>query len=99
MIVPRDTPARVAGLVSRVVLMCFRTVSRIFRTYEAKDRFLALQAPWLLIALLATWLSMVIAGFGLILWAITDLSLGEAVREAASSALTLGISASPAADA
>ena len=90
MIVPRDTPARVAGLVSRVVLACFRTAARVFRSYEAKDRFLALQAPWLLIALLATWLSLVVTGFGLILWAITDLSFGEAVREAASSALTLG---------
>src|SRR5688572_724007 len=98
MIVPRDTTARVAGLVSRIVLAFFRLGALLFKSYEAKDRFLALQAPWFLIALLATWLSMVIVGFGLILMAITDLDFGGAVREAASSALTLGISASPASD-
>lgn len=90
-VVPRDTPARVAAVVARVVMSLFALAARPLRSYEAKDLLLAFQAPWFLITLLATWLGLIVCGFGLILWSTTPLGLAEAVREAGSSAVTLGI--------
>lgn len=89
-IVPRDTPARVATTVARIVLPAFRRGSRLFRTYEAKDDFLAFQAPVFLVLLLATWLGLLVTGFGFLLYAVTPLDMLSAFREAGSSILTLG---------
>jgi hypothetical protein len=89
-IVPRDTQARLAVLVSRIVLPLFRNGAKLFRTYERKDDFLAFQAPWFLLTLLATWMAMLITGFALILWSFSPLDLVSSFREAGSSLLTLG---------
>ena len=93
-IVPRDTQARLAALVARIVLPAFRRGARLFRTYEAKDDFLAFQAPWFLLTLLATWLGLLITGFALMLWAFSPLDIASAFREAGSSLLTLGFATS-----
>lgn len=93
LIVPRDTPARVAGYLSRVFMPAFRVLARRFRSYEAKDNLLAFQAPLFLIALLATWLALLVVGYGLLLWAVTTEGIGGALREAGSSLLTLGFAA------
>lgn len=90
LIVPRDTPARVADYVSRVFMPCFRTLARLFRSYEAKDNLLAFQAPLFLLVLLATYLALLVSGYGLMIWAVTMLDFGAAMREAGSSLLTLG---------
>jgi hypothetical protein len=94
MIVPRDTEARLAGLVARVVLPAFRKLSRLFRSYEAKDDFLAQQAPWFLLVLLAVWVLLLITGFALMLYGAVPLPIGTAYREAGSSFLTLGFATS-----
>lgn len=62
----------------------------MFRTWEAADSFLAFLAPLYLFVLLATWLGLLMVGFGLVLWAGADISLAAAFREAGSSMLTLG---------
>ncbi len=94
LIVPRDTPARVAALVSRLVMPLFKTFARPFRTYEAKDRVLAFQAPWFLLALLATWIGLLMSGFALMLFGAVRLDIAAAYREAGSSLLTLGFATS-----
>jgi hypothetical protein len=93
-IVPRDTQARLAALVARIVLPVFRRGARLFRSYEAKDDFLAFQAPWFLLTLLATWLGLLITGFALMLWAFSPLDIASSFREAGSSLLTLGFATS-----
>jgi hypothetical protein len=89
-IVPRDTPARIAAFVSRIIMPGFRMLAKPFRSYEAKDRILAFQAPWLLLVLLATWIGLLMCGYAGLLVAIADLPLGDAFRESGSSILTLG---------
>jgi hypothetical protein len=90
LIVPGDTPARIAGYVARFFMPMFRWFARFFRSYERKDRFLALQAPWFLIILLATWLGLLFVGWSLMLWSLGRLDPRGAFREAGSSMLTLG---------
>jgi hypothetical protein len=90
LIVPRDTPARIASLVAHVYMPAFRWFARVFRSYEGKDRWLSFQAPWFLLTLLATWLVLLAFGYTLITWSITTLDFTQAFREAGSSILTLG---------
>ncbi len=90
LIVPRDTPSRVAAYLAAAIRTVFHFPTRAFRTYEAKDRILAFQAPWFLIVLFVSWLGMLLCGFALILWANSPLTITEAFRESGSSLLTLG---------
>jgi hypothetical protein len=90
LIVPRDTPSRVAAYVATVIRTVFHFIAKPFSSYEAKDRVLAFQAPWFLIVLFVSWLGMLLSGFALILWANSPLTISEAFRESGSSLLTLG---------
>jgi hypothetical protein len=94
-IVPRDTPSRVAGWVGRAVNVAFRSMSRRFDSYQARDRILAFQGPWFLVMLLTTWLAMLLGGYAGLLVAFADLDVGTAFREAGSSIVTLGFAATP----
>jgi hypothetical protein len=89
-IVPRDTPSRIAGRVARIVNRSFRIIAKPFKSYEAKDRVLAFQGPWFLLALLGTWLSLLLCGYAGLLIAFARIAVGDAFREAGSSLLTLG---------
>jgi hypothetical protein len=99
LIVPRDTPSRVAAFVSRFFIPAYRRASKMFRTYERQDDFLAFQAPFFLVVLLLTWLALLIVGFSLLLWAVTSMSFKGALREAGSSMFTLGFATTPTAGA
>ena len=98
-IVPRDTPARIAAVVSRVVMGLFRQFAKPFKTYEAKDRLLAFQAPWFLIALLGTWLGLLLVGFTTMLWVVVPIDFFTAMREVGSSMFTVGFATTPSAGA
>ena len=50
------------------MIKVFSRISHRFDTYEARDRFLALQAPIYLIVILAIWLAALLIGFALMLW-------------------------------
>jgi hypothetical protein len=94
-VVPRDTPSRIAGWVARPFVAFFRRVSRVFKTWESKDAFLAFHAPTFVLVLLMTWLALLLLGFAAILWAVTGLDIGTAFRETASSMFTLGFATTP----
>ncbi len=94
-VVPRDTPSRIAGLVARVFVGGFQRVSRLFRSWETKDAFLAFFAPMYVLTMLMVWLGLLLLGFAWILWAIAGLDLGSAFRETASSMFTLGFATTP----
>ena len=72
----------------------FRSITRFFKSYERKDRVLALQAPWYLISLLAFWLALMLVGYSLILWAVTHIAIGDALTESGSSMTTIGLAVS-----
>jgi hypothetical protein len=89
LIVPR--PA--TGLVLYPVLIvrgAFRKVAQLTRTYQAKDRILAVAEPVALVVLLITWLTMTMVGFTMVNWGIGTGSFATAFSEAGSSVFTLG---------
>jgi hypothetical protein len=89
LIVPRSA----SGLVTRPMRMVragFRRVALLARSYTAMDSILATSEPVALLVLLATWLTVAIAGFTMVNWAIGDATLGTAFSEAGSSLFTLG---------
>jgi hypothetical protein len=98
-IVPRDVPAVIAEYVSRVFMPPFRFAARRFRSYEAKDRFLAFQAPMFLVALLGTWLALLLCGWAGLLVALGGDRVGPALRESGSSIFTLGFASARSSDA
>ena len=63
-------------------------------SYVARDRVLVWGAPLATVTSLVMWLSMFFLGYGLLLYAVSDLALMHAFREAGSSLSTLGISSS-----
>ena len=89
-VVPRDTPARVAGSVARVFVTTFQRSSRLFRSWESKDAFLAFLAPTYVLVLLLVWLGLLLLGFAWILWGVAGIDISTAFRETASSMFTLG---------
>lgn len=94
-VVPRDTPARIAGWVARFYVPTFQRLSRLFRSWEAKDGFLAYLAPTYILLVLFVWLALLLLGFSWILWAVARLDVGSAFRETASSMFTLGFATTP----
>ncbi len=66
LIVPRRVSGRIARGIAVVVAALFRTVARLSRRYETRDRILALLGPTLLLAQLGIWIVMFLVGFALI---------------------------------
>lgn len=96
-IVPRPTPGwfRIARYVVRGSWHVLRRLLR-GRSEGFRDRILGLFAPAMVIALLGSWLITLIAGYGLVLYALRDelrpvpADLGTTMYFAATSLLTLG---------
>lgn len=99
LVVPRAIPSRLVLVVLRAVKVTLRAAIRPLRSYEAKDRLLAFQAPLLLLTQLALWLAVIAFGYGLVLWSVTGSTIGAAFRESGSSMLTLGFATTPSAGA
>jgi len=94
LVLPRRASSRIQLYVGRGTLQVFSRISHRFETYESRDRFLALQAPLYLIAILATWLAILLLGFGLMLWPFMhEGGLVHALTVSGSSLFTLGFAA------
>jgi hypothetical protein len=86
------------GLPSTITRTVFLTMRRIYlmlaprrRSYERRDRRLASYAPVSLLAVLATWLGLVLLGYVLLFMAVENVPAREAFDLSGSSLLTLGI--------
>jgi hypothetical protein len=94
-VLPRGEPV----LLTRWVFVGMRSVFSLWgrraKTYEDRDRSLAMYAPMSLVALPATWLTLVVAGFTGIYWGLGDDPLREAFYLSGSSLFTLGFTAAP----
>lgn len=95
MLVPRATPVRLTRLVFVVIRRLFILRSARGRTYEQRDRSMALYAPLSLLSLAGTWLGIVLFAYTAIFWAAGVDPLWEAFRESGSSLLTLGFAVPP----
>lgn len=79
---------------SRIVFVGLRRVFGLFarpaKSYEARDRAMAMYAPIGLLALAASWVVLVVIGFTLVYWGLGVDPLRQAFEESGSSLLTLG---------
>lgn len=90
-ILPRRGRSTVQRIVARGTLTVFNGVAERFPTYAARDRILAYQAPFFLLALLAVWLSLFLVGFALLLYPfVGGGGFTHALVESGSSLFTLG---------
>jgi hypothetical protein len=91
LVLPRLGSSRIQIYAGRGMIKLFSRISHRFETYEARDRFLALQAPIYLIVILAIWLAALLVGFALMLWPFTQTGgLIHAFTVSGSSLFTLG---------
>ena len=89
-VLPRGVVSWLTRTVFRVSLACFRTVTRPMRTYEARDRAMALYAPLTLVALVLVWVAVVVVGFACMFRALVFDSWALAFEMSGSSFFTLG---------
>lgn len=89
-VLPRSDSAWLNTAVFRLVRWIFETAARLGRSYEQRDRILALYAPVGLVMLPIAWLTMVSMGYTAIFWALGEGDLERCFRISNSSLLTLG---------
>jgi hypothetical protein len=88
-------PRRIRSRIIRAVFVANRTVFHFFadlaRSYERRDRILAIQAPVQLILQIVAWLALYELGFGLLMWPFDpSAGLAGAMEQAGSALCTLG---------
>ena len=90
LVVPRRVRSHIPRMVFIVNSSVFRFWADRTRSYENRDRILAVQAPVQLIAQVVAWLALYLLGFGLLMWSFGNGGLGNAMEEAGSALCTLG---------
>ena len=91
MVLPRSPRGfeRVSVVVNRMTRLSFLALSRLARTYEAKDVVLAPTGPVALVAQLLLWAGGFIVGFALMLYP-TTVNFGDALLQSTASLFTVG---------
>src|SRR6266545_7376647 len=89
-VLPRSVPVRLTWLVFLTSRLLFNPWTHRARTYEDRDRAMALYAPITLLILPAVWLVLVLVGYMGMFWAIGVGSWRMAFKVSGSSLLTLG---------
>lgn len=91
-ILPRAVPARI----TRAVFLAVRRLLHVRMgrrpSFERYDHVMASYAPFTLLALVLVWLTIVMAGYVAMFWALEDASVRDAFVLSGSSLLTLGFS-------
>ncbi len=89
-VLPRSANDPLTRLVFLIVYRLFDLRTKRARSYEERDRVMALYAPIALLALPPVWLILVMLGFSGMFWAVGDYTPAEAMAASGSSLLTLG---------
>jgi hypothetical protein len=89
-VVPRATPIALTRVHFLTIRRFFDWAARPSRTYETRDRVLALYAPIALVLLPGVWLALLTVGFTAIFWGSGISPLYEAFATSGSSLFTLG---------
>jgi hypothetical protein len=89
-VLPRGVVVRLTRMVSVAVRAVFELRLRWARSYEARDRVMALYGPLAMFALVILWLALVLTGFTMIFQAIEGVGWKEAFIQSGSSMFTLG---------
>ncbi|MCW2673682.1 MAG: hypothetical protein JWP14_2271 [Frankiales bacterium] len=90
LVVPRRRRDRVTLLADKAVDRTYKLVTMRVRDYGTRDECLASQAAAMILCLLAMWLVLLYAGFGLLLLPFHDMTVRQAFAQAGSSMFTLG---------
>jgi hypothetical protein len=88
-VVPRGENDALTAFVFRTVRLAFNVLASPRRPYATRDRAMAYYGPVTLMMLPASWLVLLITGFGFIYWAL-GLPIADALEVSGSSLLTLG---------
>jgi hypothetical protein len=89
-ILPRSAQSLITRAVFRVVRVPFRWIAGERRSFDDRDRVMAMFAPVALVVLAGTWLSVVTAGYCLMFLALDWTSAADAFHLSGSSITTLG---------
>jgi len=89
-VLPRGSVVRLTRAISVVISRIFELILRPAKTYETRDRVMALYAPVVLMMMVVVWLVMLIAAFTMIFLAVEGKGVSRAFSEAGSSLFTLG---------
>src|SRR3954447_12171823 len=90
-VLPRGSVVRLTRAISVVISRIFELVLRPAKTYETRDRVMALYAPIVLMMMVVVWLVMLITAFTMIFLAVEGKGVSRAFSEAGSSLFTLGL--------
>ena len=89
-VLPRPAGVTVTRVVARAVRFVFDQIARPAKSYEGRDRVMALYGPVTLLVLPVVWLIGVGIGYALMFHSVTHLGWRLAIRMSGSSVLTLG---------
>jgi hypothetical protein len=95
LIVPRPVGSWLTRMVDRLVVAAYMAAIRPVSDWVRRDRILATQAAAILVAQLAAWLAIFLAGYTLVLWPSQGRSITRALTDAGSSIFTLGFAEPP----
>ncbi len=82
-VVPRGVPVRLTRVVFVAIRLVFELRTRV-ATYEQRDKVMALYAPLSLVSLPVVWLTVVLAGYRSMLWAVGVRPLRQALSTSGS---------------
>jgi hypothetical protein len=92
-VVPRALRSIISDAVSKSVVGLAIGVSRVRRSYPKRDAVLAWAGPSIILLQLLTWLLLYLVAYGLLIYGVSGQGLGDSMRQAGSSLLTLGFAA------
>jgi hypothetical protein len=89
-VLPRGATVTFSRVISRTSRLVFDLFARPRRSYEERDRVMALYAPFTLLLMPTVWLACIFAAFTAIFWAVEAVAWSEALRLSGSALFTLG---------
>jgi hypothetical protein len=91
LVVPRVTSSRVQRGLARSLGGAAHSLAPKLPNYEVRDRVLSFVGPAAMVLLFIIWLTLLVLGFGFIIWWEAGVDFGTALGVAGSSVFTLGI--------
>ncbi len=89
-VLPRGASVMFTRIISRSSRIVFDLIARPARSYEQRDRVMALYAPLTLLLFPTIWLACVFGAFAAMFWSFESVAWSEAVRLSGSALFTLG---------
>jgi hypothetical protein len=94
-VLPRSANVRLTRWIVRGLYIPFRWRANRCRSYEDRDRVMALYGPLILLAQPVVWVAIVLVGYMGMYWAIVPMDWGTAFRLSGASLFTLGSTSVP----